>query len=284
MSTGFSCHPILEVSLSTSTASVESLDQDQVQFSGTIKKSPSQPSRPTLRVRRPFKYLKHRGPRPIAASSPTFYWDIIFNNSVQLHRASSHQMKLLQPNQERCPFQHSLKLERQSNKDNLNHKTNRKSDTSYTQSTSRLLRSRKLKLSALNVTNSSSSSSTATPHSRFEVINEDIKNPLNLIAIYHSKTAGMVPSSSRTPQVTTSCFSDCTTSAPNSSRHSLTLSESSHQSFPPITPRERDGKKRISDGTLMFARDKSMANNHTRSFSDFGISVSSTTALKKFSG
>ncbi|PLW46179.1 hypothetical protein PCANC_08818 [Puccinia coronata f. sp. avenae] len=246
---------------------------------GPVKNKHSLPShldKGTIIVRRPFKYLKHQGPRPVGANlASTFRYH---NANGSEDSDCTEKLPLLSSNfvhttasHERFPAP-DLKAEKkpQSDTERPVCEVQRNETPQKGPPASRLLSSRKLNLTALNI-----SACQKRKSSEVEVVRDELSNPP---LIYNDENLTMSPATARLSawfyQNRTSCFSDWSNSAPASGRCSGTICEASTQlNYLPKSSREIARKHRISsDPRLpMSVKREPRSCNNTRSRSDFGL-------------
>ncbi|KAH9809697.1 hypothetical protein DFH28DRAFT_1086128 [Melampsora americana] len=118
-------------------------------LSSPLKKSPNE--RKTLRVRRPFKYLKHQGPRPIPTNSNNrlYHSNQIISTNEPYHQPiskSKPNSRIRTTSSLRSPKKSSSSLHEPKS---LSNRSNE--NKPYSQSSSRLLKSRNLNLTAIDI-------------------------------------------------------------------------------------------------------------------------------------
>ncbi|KAH9458592.1 hypothetical protein MJO28_005648 [Puccinia striiformis f. sp. tritici] len=216
----------------------------------------------TILVRRPFKYLKHQGPRPVGgppASTLRLYAD----SGPAKVRALSIRRASIGASHQRSPTLKGPKIgERFQTATQHPTYCDQKNENSYGPPASRLLSSRKLNLSALDI-----SACQKRKEPQVEVDGDELTISL-------AKTPVTARLSDLFTQSRTSTFSDWSNSAPTSSRRSLTACETPTQVYLPKSSRDIVHKKRISSDPripMSLAREAQNSFQNTRSRSDFGL-------------
>ncbi|KAA1120804.1 hypothetical protein PGTUg99_019468 [Puccinia graminis f. sp. tritici] len=270
MSAGIICPAA--VSIRTNEALRENFNYHDSLGSPKLKRNESHMEKKPIIVRRPFKYVKHQGPRPVgAASISTFkFHDARCDaNGLDSVRALSIRRAPNAASHERSSAHGSKFGRQQTGVDDLAHGS-RKNERPYEPPVSRLLSSRKLNLSALDI---SACQKKKTP--QVEVARDELTN----LPFHTDSNLAQSPGTARLwewfSQGRTSCFSDWSNSAPTSSRRSLTICETPTQLYLPKSSKEIAQKKRISsDPRLPLSRTcDSKPFHNTRSRSDFGLTT-----------
>ncbi|OAV96039.1 hypothetical protein PTTG_02287 [Puccinia triticina 1-1 BBBD Race 1] len=224
------------------------------------------PGKGTVIVRRPFKYVKHQGPRPVGTGSASTFVFSAANGPAKI-RALSIRPGSMATTHERSSH-HGSKSERAQTVAVDPENRGRKNERAFGPPVSRLLSSRKLNLSALDI-----SACHKRKSAQVEVVRDELTNPLYQTDPSLAKSPGTARLWDWFSQGRTSCFSDWSNSAPTSSRRSLTVCETPTQLYPPKSSREIAHKKRISSGPqLPMSLTRESRAFQTRSRSDFGLS------------
>ncbi|CAH7667082.1 hypothetical protein BY996DRAFT_4554480, partial [Phakopsora pachyrhizi] len=153
----------------------------------------------SIRIRRPFKYVKHKGPRPMPRSTDLL---VKLNNSEEARKRRTKSTE-----------HDRLIISRYSPNPGRLSPGSRANEKPYNPSISRLLRSRNLNLSALDI----SACKYKAPY--VEVLKDEIDN-INNSADIRSSTR---PTTARSSQARKSCFSDWSASTSTPRRLSYTV-------------------------------------------------------------
>lgn len=190
-----------------------------------VKKSPHE--RKTLRARRPFKYIKHQGPRPIPTTSNN---RIFHSNQIISINDSYVQSPPSKPKPNpriRTSSYSDLRASRRSSTSNHNEPKSVSSrineNKPYSQSSSRLLKSRNLNLRAIDTTACQLSKKPGV-----EVLHDDSDSRTNSGLAAHQTSSPNRLSLSQ--HLSTSCFSawSATTSSTQLKSYSFLSSNSNH--------------------------------------------------------
>lgn len=229
----------------------------------------------TIIVRRPFKYLKHQGPRPVGANLGFMFTIHVANGSGRVDctekvcrrilppRAASRMSKCEDP----CSSVHGLKANQESRAETSANTRLKKNEAPYGPPFSRLLSSRKLNLTALDLSACRKRKSV----SQMPAMRDGQQQSTYI-------EPNQVPGTARpSAWLRSSHFSDWSNSAPASSCPSAAFCDTPTVMGLPATPATRDNiitKKRISSVPRL---PLSFNNNHpnpfpnSRSRSDFGL-------------
>ncbi|EGG08596.1 uncharacterized protein MELLADRAFT_71451 [Melampsora larici-populina 98AG31] len=181
-----------------------------------VKRSPNE--KKTLRARRPFKYLKHQGPRPIPSnpSNRIFY----SNQTISIHDSNQTHSKFSRIRTSSNSDTRVPKRSTSSNNHNEPKSTNRiNGNKPYSQISSRLLKSRNLNLSAIDTLACQRSKQPGV-----EVLHDEADSMMSHSGATHHCHSTSTSSPHRLSQhLSTSCFSAWSTTTSSTQLKSLSF-------------------------------------------------------------